>query len=248
MFKAVLAEPDLLKNSIPIIAEILDEATFKITQNGISLLSPDRAMVSVVDFKILSTAFEEFKVDKEMEIGLNMANLVAVIKRAKGTDKLSLEATGDKLKIVITGDSVRKFDIPLLDVQAETPPVDQLKFEGKVDMESSVIEEGISDAEIIGDSVFFEAGPTAFRMFSKGETSMTELEMKKGDKQMLGLEAKEKLKSQYPLEYLKKMIKASRLSQQLTMEFGNDYPLRLSFKTIDKLMLSFILAPRVQED
>jgi hypothetical protein len=32
----------------------------------------------------------------------------------------------------------------------------------------------------------------------------------------------------------------------MVLEFGNDYPLRLGFKSIDKMQLSFILAPRVE--
>ncbi len=64
MFRAVLAEPELLKNTIPIIAEIIDEGVFKLDSNGLSLLAPDRTMVAVVDFKLLSTAFEEWKVEE----------------------------------------------------------------------------------------------------------------------------------------------------------------------------------------
>ena len=61
MFRAVLSDVDLLKNSIPIISEIIDEGMIRVDQNGMSMLSPDRAMVAVIDLKILSTAFDEFK-------------------------------------------------------------------------------------------------------------------------------------------------------------------------------------------
>ena len=91
MFKIALSDVDLLKNSIPIISEIIDEGLFRVDQNGISMLSPDRAMVAVIDFKILSTAFDEFKVQGEDFLGLNMAGLSAVIKRAKAGDKMLLE-------------------------------------------------------------------------------------------------------------------------------------------------------------
>ena len=91
MFRAVLGDVDVLKSSIPIIAEILDEGLFRVDQNGISMLSPDSAMVAVIDFKILSSAFEEFKVQGEDYLGLNMQSLAAVIKRAKSGDKITLE-------------------------------------------------------------------------------------------------------------------------------------------------------------
>lgn len=247
-FKAVLSDPDLLKNSIPIIAEIIDEGIFKVDKEGIKLLSPDRTMVSVVDLKILSSAFDEFKVDEPADIGVNMANLVAILKRVKSTDKLTLELEKNKLKFIVEGNGIRKFDLPLIDVQAEKPPVDQLNFAGKVEIDSSIVEEGIADAEVIGDSVFFEAKPDSFRMYARGDVSSAELELAKDDKTILGLSAKENIKAQYPLEYLKKMIKAAKLSPQMVLEFGTDYPMRLSFRVVDKLLLSFVLAPRVSEE
>ena len=68
------------------------------------------------------------------------------------------------------------------------------------------------------------------------------------NKGLLKLESSQAAKAQYPLEYLKKMIKANKLSKQLVLEFGTDYHMRMSFKSIDKMQLSFILAPRVSED
>jgi DNA polymerase III sliding clamp (beta) subunit (PCNA family) len=58
----------------------------------------------------------------------------------------------------------------------------------------------------------------------------------------------EKVQSKYSIEYLKKMIGGSKLSEQVTLEFNKDYPLKLTFKEVDKFLLSFILAPRVEND
>jgi proliferating cell nuclear antigen len=248
VFKAVLSDIDILKSSIPIISEIIDEGLFRVDQNGISLLSPDRAMVAVIDFKLLSTAFDDFKSEGEDFIGLNMANLAAVIKRAKSSDSIVLEREegGNSLKITIKGSGVRTFEVPLLDVKTEKPPVDKLAFTSKIELESSIVEEGISDADIIGDSIVLEATPSAFKMSAKGDVSSANLELTKQDKGLLDIKVTSNVKAQYPLEYLKKMIKAGKISSQMVLEFGNDYPLRLGFKSIDKMQLSFILAPRVE--
>ena len=82
-FKITLSDVDLLKNSIPIIAEIIDEGVFKVAKDGISLLSPDRTMVSVTDLKLLSSAFDEYNVEADESIGLNMANFAALLKRLR---------------------------------------------------------------------------------------------------------------------------------------------------------------------
>jgi len=249
-FKAILSDVDLLKNSIPIISEIIDEGIIKVGKDGLSLLSPDRTMVSVTDLRILSSAFDEYSVDAEESLGLNLANFAALIKRIKTGDKLTLESTGksNRLKMTIKGSSVRTFELPLIDVRMEKPPIEQLNFPTKVELESGIVEEGIADAELIGDSIVFEAGPEIFRMHAKGDVSSAQLELGRGDKALLKLDAGQSTKAQYPLEYLKKMIKASKLAKHVLLEFGTDYPVKISFKALDKMQLSFILAPRVSEE
>lgn len=248
MFKIMLSDVDLLKNSISVISEIIDEGTFEVTQNGISLVTPDRTMVSVVDLKILSTAFDEFSIDAPASLGLNLAHLASVLKRVRSGDKLILEGGKEKLKITVEGGGKRRFEIPILDLKPESPPVDQLAFGGKLELETSVMEEGVADAEVIGDSVFLEASEGLLRMYARGDVSSTELELKKGDSPLLDIKVPKAIKSQYPLDYLRKMIKAGKLAKQMTLEFGSDYPLRMTFRSIDKLQLAFILAPRVSEE
>ncbi len=245
--KVILANADVLKNSIGIISEIIDEAVFTFDANGMSLLSPDRNMVAVVDFRLLSAAFEEYKVDTEVKIGLNLPNLVSILKRVKANEKITLSMPKNKLEMLVEGSGKRKFEIPILDIKRDKPPIEQLAFPGKIDLESSVLEDSIEDANIIGDSAIFEADPNNFKISSKSDTSLWELTMQKGEQGLLSLDIKENLKSRYQLEYLKKMAKACKISKQVTIEFGNDYPLRLSFKEIDKVNLNFILAPLSDE-
>ena len=248
MFKMKLSNGELLKEPVAIISDIIDEGVFKIDKNGLSLLAPDRTMVSVVDFRLLSSAFEEFKVEGEASIGLNLASLTAVLKRLKANDRLLIEGGKDnRLKLTIQGKSKRVFELPILDISAEKPPVDQLSFTTSIEIDPSLVEEGISDADIIGDSVIFEASAEAFRMHAKGDVSSSQLEISKGENGLASIKAEGPVKAQYPLEYLKKMIKAGKLAKNMSIEFGADYPMRLGFKSVTKLSLHFILAWRFHD-
>ncbi len=248
MFKMVLSNTDLIKNSIPIIAEIIDEGVFKINQNGLSLLSPDRTMVAVVDFQIPSAAFDEFKVEGDTELGMNLSSLVDVIKRIKSTDKVIIQSGKEnKVNITIEGNGKRKFELSLLDIQTEKPPIDQLKFTGKIEMKTQALEEGIADADIVADSVVFQASAGLFKMSTKGDVSSAELELRKGEESLVNMEVADSIRARYPLEYLKKIIKAAKLSENVLLEFGTDYPMRIMFRDVDKVSLGFILAPRVED-
>jgi proliferating cell nuclear antigen len=248
MFRIVLKDSELLKKSIPIIAEIIDEGSFRVDNNGLSLLSPDRTMVAVVDFSIPSSAFEEFHTDGPEDVGLNMSSLVDVVKRIKATDRVVIQSGKDnRLSINLEGNGLRKFKLSMMDIKTENPPLDKLKFPGKIVTKSEVLEEGIADADIIADSLVIQTGSDTFRISTKGDTSSSELELKKGQEGLVDIQAPDNLRARYPLEYLKKMIKGAKISDNATLEFGTDYPMRLSFVDTDRISLKFILAPRVED-
>ena len=249
MFTATLSDVGLLRDSMSSISELIDEAQFKIRKEGISMLASDRAMVSVVDFHISAKAFEKYELDKEQAAGINITNFMTVLKRAGAGDKLTLKLEGDRLEIAITGTSRRRFVVPLVEIrEEEIPPIDQLEFKSSVKLRPDVLQSGVDDAEIIGDSVIFDVNPQRFGMMAEGDVSRAELELEKGNEALIELATGDgSVRSRYALDYLKKMMKAAKIADSVTIEYGQDYPMRLSFTAADKLKLNFILAPRVTE-
>jgi proliferating cell nuclear antigen len=248
MFKAILKDVSLLVNSISTIAELIDEGIFKLSKDGMSLLASDRAMVAAVDFKLSSSAFEEYEIDKEQSIGLDIPNFLSVLRRASAQDKATFNLQDSKLEIVLENSSRRRFVLPLLELsQEEVPRIDQLEFSTKANLGSDVLESGIADAEVVADAVVFEASPSRFVMRAEGDISSTQLELEKGNKALAELKAAGSVRARYPLDYLKKMIKAAKLADSVVLEWAQDYPLKMSFEAKDKLSLNFVLAPRVEE-
>jgi len=249
VFKAVISDSTLLKDSISTIGELIDEGIFKVDKNGLGLIAADRAMVAVIDFKLPATIFDKFEVDKEQSIAVNMTNLVSVMKRIGANEKLEMELKGNRLEIRMTNASKRKFTVPLLDIkQEEIPPINQLDFKAKAKVKSDVLKNGIEDADIVGDSVVFEAAKDRFSMNASGDISSTELILEKGNDALLDLNATGIIKARYPLDYLKKMIKAAKLANEINIRWSKDYPMRMDFTSVDKVSLGFVLAPRVSEE
>lgn len=248
MFRATLIEPRLFIDSILTIGELIDEGIFKVDKDGIRLKATDRAMVAAIDFKILPNAFDSFEVEESVDIGLNVTNLISILKRVKSGDRLTLELKDSRLEIVIQNSSRRKFTLPLLELrEEELPQIEQLEFSCGAEIKSDVFQAGLEDAEIVADSVVIATSPKKFSMLAEGDISRTEFELEKGAEALLSVNAKEEIRARYPLEYLKKMIKAAKISDKVKLEWGKDYPMKLEFKAGDKGSLSFILAPRVEE-
>ncbi|MBU3896537.1 MAG: proliferating cell nuclear antigen (pcna) [Nanoarchaeota archaeon] len=249
MFNAVTSEPKILRDSIDTISQLIDEGIFKLKRDGIELIATDRAMVAVVEFKLGAGAFDEYACDEDKEIGINLLNFLTILKRAGPDDKLKLQLKEDeKLEVTLKGKSTRKFAIPLLNItKEEVPPVDQLDFSASAEIRSGIIEQGIADADIVADSVMFELDEEKFKMFAEGDSSKSELVLEKGNEFLVSLNARQSIKSRYPLDYLKKIIKASKISDITKINLGTDYPMRIEFMG-DNISFRCILAPRVSED
>jgi proliferating cell nuclear antigen len=250
LFKAVTSDSKLLKDSIDTISQLIDDGLFKIKKDGIELSAADRATVSFVDFKIKSSAFDEYECDADVNIGLNLLNFLTVLKRANANDKLTLSLNDkeNRLEIFLEGDSKRKFAIPLIEIRREEmPQVEKLDFAAQADVRADIIEQGLSDAEIVADSITIELSEDSLSMFASGNSSKSEMNIEKGNEALLELNAGSAVQSRYSLDYLKKMIKGSRISDKMKLMLGKDFPLKMVFEG-DDVYLSMILAPRVSED
>ena len=247
--KLVLADPTLLKDSISVISDLVTEARFKITRDGLELVAMDPANVAMVVYKLFSSGFTEFDVEKEQEIAINLANFKQVLRRVGASDILTIELSEEnKLKIQLKGSTIRTFSLPLIELEEKEQRVPNLTFPIAISTTSRVLTDAISDADVVAESVTFAAEPEKLTISAEGDLSKAHIEIKNGNETTIKSESTAKLKSKYSIEYLKKMINAGKLADEVSIFFSQDYPLKLEYKVIDKLLLSFILAPRVEND
>lgn len=241
--KLTLAEPKYLRESISIISDLVNEASFRITPDYIELIAMDPGSAALVIFKLLSSTFVEYKVDKEEKIGLNLNNLKQVLKRAKPSDLITLEINEDKLNILIQGRVKKIFSLPIIDLDEGEQKIPDLAFTASITTQSDLLNNAIEDASIVSDVVMFVAESSKFSILAKGDLNSVNIELKGDDKTKISVQ-EDMVKSRYSIEYLKKMIAGSKLSDTVDIEFKSDYPLKLTYTEVDKVSLSFILAPR----
>ncbi len=245
--KLTLAEPSYLKESINIISDLVNEARFKINKDAMELVAMDPANVAMVIFKLLSSCFTEYDVKEETQIAINLGNLKQILRRVSPNDMLSLELTEDnKLSIKLKGNTTRTFNLPIIELEEKEQKIPDLKFPISITMPSATLTSSIEDADIVAESVTLEVEKGKFTIHAAGDLSQAKIEIKEGDN--IKIESSEKVKAKYSIEYLKKMIGAGKLSENVELKFNKDYPLKIDFKAVDKLLLSFILAPRVENE
>ncbi len=246
--KLVLAEPKYLKDSISIISELVNDVQIKIDSDKIEIVAMDPANVAMVIFRLLSSAFVEYSIEGEKTIAVSLDSLKNVLRRAKPSDTVSLELDEEKnrLKVELSGASNRIFNLGLIDIEEKEQKIPELNFPMSVEMNTLVFDEAIEDMDVISDSVSLLTEKDRFMIHAAGNVNDGKVIIGQDDASII-LEG-EAVKAKYSIEYMKKIIKGSKLSDRVKLQFNKDYPLRVEYNVKDKLQLVTILAPRVQSD
>jgi len=237
-----LESPKLFTDIISIISELVTEVKIKVDKEGMSLTAVDPANVAMVYFKLPAELFSEFEVPTDETIGVNLDNLKAILRRCKLGSSLTLQKHENLLKIGIQDRIKRDFSLALLDIDTEEKEIPEWEFQSVIKMDAESFAQVIEDCGVVSDACTFLAEPTKFQVEASGinsaraEFSSDEVEIHSGNST-----------SRYSLEYLNKFIKGNKISNRVTINFSDNHPIRINFPT-GQVMLSFILAPRVEQD
>jgi proliferating cell nuclear antigen len=237
-----LENPKILADIISIISELVVEVKIKVTAEGMSLTAIDPANVAMVYFKIPNDLFSEFGLEKEEVLGINLENLKAVLRRCQLGSSLILERVDNQLKLTIQDRIKRDFSLALLDLDAEDKEVPKWEFKSVIKMDSSTLSEVIEDCSIVSDACTFAAEPTKFVVEAHGLNSV-KVEFTSDELEIYS----DRATARFSLEYLSKFIKGSKISSRVTVSFSDNHPMRIDFPT-GNVMLSFVLAPRIEQD
>ena len=241
--KLKLDHPKLFSDIVGIISELVLEVRLRVNKDGLSILAIDPANVAMVLFKLPSSAFSEFNVENEEVLGISLENLKAVLRRIKPGSVLVISKEENELKLLIKDKITKEFNLALIDIEGEEKKMPSLEFTSKIEMSGSDFSEAIEDSSVVADSCSFISEPDKFIIKAKGSLNSYKSEFSQDQLSITAQEAH----SKYSLEYLQKIVKATKITDKVIINFSNDYPLRLDFVTpfID---LSFVLAPRVEQD
>ncbi|MEK6849971.1 MAG: proliferating cell nuclear antigen (pcna) [Nanoarchaeota archaeon] len=237
-----LDSPKILADLVSIISELVTEVRLKITKEGMSLTAIDPANIAMVHFKVPTELFSQFEIDKDEILGINLDSLKSVLRRSGIGSTLTLQREDNLFKLSIRDKIKRDFTLALIDIESEEKEMPKWEFKSVIKMDSQAFVEIVEDGLVVSDACTFIASPTSFVVESHGlnsaraEFSSDEVEIYSDNST-----------ARFSLEYLNKFIKGAKISSRVTISFSDNHPMRIDFPT-GNVMLSFVLAPRVEQD
>lgn len=245
MFNAKV-KSEVLKGIIDVTSPLVNEVKFNITPKGVSLRAVDPAHVAMVDLKVESKAFEEYKAT-EMELGIDMDKLGSIMRLSSSGDTISLEYDEETNRLIIKiGNLVRKMG--LIDTAGmPDPKMPNLDLPAKIVIKSSELNQGVRASEAVSDHLAVTVNKDNFELSAEGDTDTVNLKLPKD--LLVELNSSGKYKSLFSIDYFSNMIKSVRSEDAITIQLGNDNPVRVDFDIANsKGHVTYLLAPRIESE
>jgi len=240
--KLKLQDATTFSKSIDLISDLVLEAKIKVNEFGLSIVAIDPANVAMVSLKIPKSAFSEFEVESET-LGVNLENLKKILKRCGKTASLILEKHENMLELRIEDKVKKTFSLNLIEIEGEDKDFPaHLEYTSKIEINSQELIDSIEDCAVVSDACAFVVQDGNFILEAK-EVNSAKSEF---SSENIKIEAVD-CKSRYSLEYLQKFLKAGKVFSETNLNFSNDHPLKIDFKS-ETVSLSFLLAPRIETD
>jgi len=247
MFKAIVSAV-ILQDALDAVSVLVDECKIRLTEDDFAIRAVDPANVGMVDLALATSAFESYSADDTV-IGVNLAKLQDFVGMAKGDQLVELELDAETRKLNIRMDGLSS-TLALIDPDSirQEPDIPDLDLPAEVVLEGAQFDRGIKAADMVSDHVqlLVDDSAEAFHIHAQGDADDVDFELGVEDLIALTAGAADSL---FSLDYLKDMNKAVPRDAELTIELGEEFPVKLSYIFADADgSVTYMLAPRIQSN
>ncbi len=247
--KAV-CEGKYLRGVFEAVGKIVNTAILKASEDGMKLRAMNSEHTILVDMELEKSLFEDYEIEEDESIGIDISQLLKILKRAKKDDNITLETSKETIKITIDGTAERTFEFPALaDVEEDEIKFPELNYEAEISIEDpSVLKEIMKDVEIVGNAAVLKATKEEFIIQAQGNGYAFSSYKAAPSNISLNLdEEAEEVKSAFSVELLKDVLRADKFIYNAKVHLGNDIPLKLEY-TGPGIKLTYLIAPRIENE
>jgi proliferating cell nuclear antigen len=252
MFRAKLRAAVVLKKIFESLIDLVDKANVECNDTGIHLNCLDSSHVTSVDLHIEINAFENYDCERPIVLGIDFKSIRTILNCASNDDSVTLEASygGDRLKIEFddgTGEHKSQFEMCLLNIDSESMSVPDVPYANTVSIQSETFRKTVSNLAKFGEECVIKVDNEKITFSASGQTGQAKetLNITEGKTSIVFGEVTE---ISFAIRYLCNYIKAISLSPVVEICLDTQYPLKVTFKQIGSIRLTFYLAPKFPEE
>ncbi|PSP44662.1 DNA polymerase sliding clamp [Halobacteriales archaeon QH_6_66_25] len=247
MFNAIV-RAETLQATLDSVGVLVDECKIHLDDGGIEIRAVDPANVGMVDLSLSAEAFESYEADGGL-IGVNLVRLQDIAGMADSDQLVHLELDEETRKLHISIDGL-EYTLALIDPESirEEPDLPDLDLAATIVIEGRDIDRAVTAADMVSDHIELgvDESDEVFYVKAQGDTDDVHLELDADDLIDLVVGPASSL---FSLDYLQDMNKAIPKDTEVTMELGDEFPVKLHFDIAEgEGEVTYMLAPRIQSN
>ena len=247
MFKAIVSA-ETLQETLDSVSVLVDECKIRLEETEVSIRAVDPANVGMVDLTLDADAFESYQADGGI-IGVDLTRLENIAGMADKGQLVELELDEQTRKLEIRIDGL-EYTLALIDPDSirQEPDIPDLDLPAEISLAGGEIDRAVTAAEMVSDHIALgvDAETEVFYVDAEGDTDDVHVEMTADD--LIGLESGP-AHSLFSLDYLSDMNKAIPKDAEVTVELGEEFPVKMHFNIAEgNGRVTYMLAPRIQND
>lgn len=220
----------------------------------------DEAHVCLATMTLRSQAFDMYRCDKPLSMGINLTSFSKILKCAGNDDSVKIVADdegADCAEFIFennSADRVAHFELKLMDIDSEHMSVpDDGDYQAIINLPSQEYRRIFSDLSIIGDTISIEVSKTSACFSVEGDIGSGSLNIQQSDsadeKGAITINVKEPVKMTFPGRYLNMFTKAVPISDSVTLCIQDGHPLAIEFALPEEAgFVRYFLAPKIDQD
>jgi proliferating cell nuclear antigen len=228
------------------VSVLVDECKIHLDEDGVRIRAVDRANIGMVDLELDAAAFDSYEHAEGDVLGVNLSRFEDIVGLADNGDLVHLDLNPEtrKLHIAFAG---LEYTLALIDPDSilQEPDIPELDLPAEVVCEGSDLDRAVRAADMVSDHVALgvDAADEVFYAAAEGDTDDVHLRL---DDDLVDLTAGA-AHSLFSLNYLKDIAKAVPADAEVTLDLGEEFPVKLHQTVADgHLDATYMVAPRIQ--
>ncbi|KAL6607325.1 proliferating cell nuclear antigen [Neocallimastix californiae] len=256
MLEARLQQGSLLKKIIEAIKELVTDANFDCNDSGIALQAMDNSHVALVALLLRANAFEPYRCDRNLSLGISITNFAKLLKCGANDDTITIEAdeNGDSLNLTFeneTGDRTSQFELKLMDIDSDHLGIPETSYDAVVKMSSAEFQRICRDLSTLSESVTIDCTKEGVKFQAVGDLGAGNITIKQGasidQEESTTIDLQQNCSLTFSLKYLLNFTKATPLASSVTLSMSNEVPLLVEYKINEVGFVRYYLAPKIEE-
>ena len=237
-----MKSPTEFLNVCQTISTLVDEATFEVTNEGLTFRGMDPSHVALIDMNLPKESFEVFECQNAVKFGVRIDAIVNTLKKFDALDPLTITIEDNML-------IMKQYEITarhrLIESTGGQTPLPKLHFNAQFSMGLG-LKKFLKFLDL-SEYVTLNSSQMSVRLESKDDYGEYNSEYTTADN-LEEVLVKEDSKATYSNEYLKKVLRVlAPMKKSVRFEYSTKMPMRIEVRPTMYSKIHFYLAPRVQD-